>query len=270
MLENSLISRKTIKYCTLLSVVLALALAVTSLAGILQPGMLYPSETTRAAFMPNDVINLALGVPALLLVMALAGRSRPIAQLLWPGAALFVSYNALAYCVALSASPFLLLYLAELLLSLAIVFLLVRALDAQTVMERVGGGIHEKLAGWVLLIMGLLILIRNLGVVTSSAALEPSEIGVLAADMLSIIAWVGAGVALVGRKRLGYRIGPAVLFQASLLFLSLLVVMAIQPAFGGAAYTVVDFVVIALMSLVCWVPFGLQLRGLRRGLGPQE
>jgi hypothetical protein len=270
MLENTLIPRKTIKRCTQLSVVLALVLAFTSLAGILRQGMLYPSETDRTAFLPNDVINLALGVPALLVLMGLAGRSRPIAQLLWPGAVLFVSYNALAYCVALTRSPLFGLYLLELVLSLVFFFYLVRAVDAQAVAARAGGKAFEKLAGWVLLGLGLLILFRNIGVVVGTGALTGAEMGVMAADLLSVMVWMGAGIYLLGRKITGYRMGPAALFQASLLFFSLIVVMAIQPLFGAAAFGAVDFVVVFLMSLVCWVPFILQLRSLQRVLDRKD
>jgi hypothetical protein len=60
------------------------------------------------------------------------------------------------------------------------------------------------------------------------------------------------------------------MFQASLLFLSLLVLMAIQPAFGAPAYTSVDFIVIGVMSLICWIPFFLQMRAIHRLLDGGE
>ena len=261
---NPFISRETNRTSTILSAILALLLLATSLAGILRPETLYPTAELRVAFLPNDVVNLALAVPLLLLFMLLAGRGRASAQLLWPGAALFVTYNALAYAVALSGHPFFWLYLAELALSLAVIFLLLRAIDGQAVAARTGGKIFEKPAGWVLLGLGLLILFRNVGVVLGADAMTQSEMGVMAADLLSIAAWVSAGVCLLGHKNAGYRMGPAALFQASLLFLSLIVVMVIQPLFGAGAYGAVDFAVIAFMSMVCWIPFTMQMRALRR------
>ena len=270
MTENPLISRKNIKNSSFLSGILVILLLLTSLAGILRPEKLYASAELRAAFLPNDVVNLALGIPFLILFMLQAGRGKPIAQLLWPGVVLFVTYNALAYAVALTGSPFFGLYLLELALSLGIFFILFRAIDAAAVAARVVGKVHEKLVGWVLLGLGLLILFRNIGVVVGSAGMARSEIGVMAADLLSIAAWMSAGIWMVGRKTAGYRMGPAALFQASLLFLSLIVVMAIQPLFGVGVYGAVDFAVIAFMSLVCWVPFFLQLQALRRALGTEE
>ena len=270
MTENPLISRKNIKNSSFLSGILVILLLLTSLAGILRPEKLYASAELRAAFLPNDVVNLALGIPFLILFMLQAGRGKPIAQLLWPGVVLFVTYNALAYAVALTGSPFFGLYLLELALSLGIFFILFRAIDAAAVAARVVGKVHEKLVGWVLLGLGLLILFRNIGVVVGSAGMARSEIGVMAADLLSIAAWMSAGIWMVGRKTAGYRMGPAVLFQASLLFLSLIVVMAIQPLFGAGAYSALDFAVIACMSLICWVPFILQLRALRRALRTEK
>ena len=270
MTENPIISRKTIKNSSILSGILATLLLLTSLAGILRPEKLYASAELRASFLPNDVVNLALGVPFLVLFMLQAGQGQPIAQLLWPGAALFVAYNALAYAVALTGSPFFGLYLLELALSLGIFFLLLQAIDAAAVASRAVGNVHEKLAGWVLLGLGLLILFRNMGVIFGSGLSSGVDTGVMAADLLSIAVWVSTGVWLLGRKNAGYRMGPAALFQASLLFLSLIVVMAIQPLFGVGVYGAVDFAVIAFMSLVCWVPFFLQLQALRRALGTEE
>jgi hypothetical protein len=264
MSENPIISRAAIKNSFILSGILAILLLATSLAGILRPEMLYPTTELRDAFMPNDVINLTIGLPALLMLMLQAGRGRVKPLLLWPGAVLFVAYNALAYSVALTASPLFGLYLVELLLSLGIIFLLLRAMDASAVKGKVQGKIFEKLTGWVLLVLGLLILFRNIGVVVGSAGMTPVDMGVMAADLLSIAAWVSAGICLLGSGTAGYRMGPAWMFQASLLFLSLLVLMAIQPAFGAPAYASADFVVVGVMSLICWIPFILQMRAIRR------
>ncbi len=251
MADTLIISRVELNKSAILTTILALLLLFSSLSGILRPESLYATAELRDAFLPNDVINLAIGLPTLLL---------------WPGAVLFVTYNAVAYTIALTDSPFFVFYLVELALSLVIIFLLLRAMNVSEFQRKAQEKIYEKLTGWVLLGMGLLILFRNVGIVVGMAGLTSSEIGVMAADLVSITAWVSGGVCLLGRKTAGYRMGPAWMFQASLLFMSLLLLMVIQPGFGAPSYSAVDFAVIGVMSLICWVPFLLQLRAIRRVL----
>ena len=48
-----------------------------------------------------------------------------------------------------------------------------------------------------------------------------------------------------------------------MLFVGLLVYFLVQPALTGAPFATSDFVAILAFSLICFVPFGMFLRGLR-------
>lgn len=75
-------------------------------------------------------------------------------------------------------------------------------------------------------------------------------------------AWIVAGAMLWRHAAWGYAIGVSLLFQAGLLFLSLIIVMLLPPLLAGGPFASADMAVIFLMGLVCWVPLGLFVRGV--------
>ena len=79
------------------SLLIAAMMSAASVAGLLFPGFIYPTQTLRQMFMSNDLVNLLLGLPILIGSMALSKRGKLIGLLFWPGALLYILYNTLAY-----------------------------------------------------------------------------------------------------------------------------------------------------------------------------
>jgi hypothetical protein len=180
----------------------------------------------------------------------------------------YITYNAIAYSVALAGAPLFVAYLALAVLSLLAIALLLRSVDAPDIAARLRGRVHERLAGGFLAVFGLLFLLRAGGQVAGLAAsagqvpLSGAELGVLIADLLATPVWIYCGVQLWRRRDLGYVTGAGLLFQASMLFAGLLVFFLLQPVLASAPIPLVDFMVILVMGLVCSIPFGLFLRGV--------
>jgi hypothetical protein len=62
---------KGLKPAAALSAAVAILMAGASLAGLLYPQGLYPTEALRQSFVANDVVNLLIGLP--ILVVAIMG-----------------------------------------------------------------------------------------------------------------------------------------------------------------------------------------------------
>jgi hypothetical protein len=90
--------------------------------------------------------------------------------------------------------------------------------------------------------------------------------GVLVADGLTTPFWILGGLSLWHKQPLGYVRGAGLLFQASMLFVGLLAFFILQPFAAGVPFAPVDFVVILVMGLAVFVPFGLFLRGAASSL----
>jgi hypothetical protein len=214
----------------------------------------------------NDVVNLLIGLPILLSSILLARRGRLLWLLFWPGALLFVFYNSVAYTFALPANLGFLLNLLLLVLSAYTMIALVAAIDAKAIRQRLAGAVPERLAGGVLVTLGALFFLRALVVLgqalLAQTPLEMTERAVNVADAITAPAWVIGGFLLWRRRQLGYVAGLGLLFQASMLFVGAIAFLLLQPLLTAAPLSVGDIVVLAIMGLVCFVPFALFARGV--------
>lgn len=260
-------TRATASTVGALSLIVALLMALASLAGLLFQAALYPAEELRQSFVSNDVVNLFIGLPILLGSLALAQRQRLIGLLFWPGALFYVTYNSIAYAVALRFTGLGLVHLVLVGLSLYTIVKLFLQIDATAIRQRLAGAVPERLAGGALAGLGALFFVWRGSLLVQSlsgaAVLPGPELAVVVADLLITPAWIAGGILLWRRQALGYLSGAGLLFQASMLFVALLVFFILQPFVAAAPFPLADFIAIFVMGLVSFVPFGLFVRGIR-------
>jgi hypothetical protein len=241
-------------------------MTLASLAGIFFQSFLYPAEGLRQSFVANDVVNLFIGLPVLLGSMRLAQRGRLIGLLFWPGALFYIMYNYIAYTIAMSQTILLLPGLVIVIMSAYAMVKILLSVDSVSIQNLLKGAVPERLAGGVLVGFGMLFFLRSVvqvvSAITGQITLVGAESGVVIADLLTTPAWVVGGILLWRRQPLGYGMGAALLFQASMLFLGLLIFFTLQPFLSTLPFRMEDFVVILVMGLVCFVPFGMFVRGL--------
>ena len=238
---------------------------VASIWGLVDPEMLYTREEFVRSFMPNDVVNLAVGMPILIGSIWAAKRKRLLGLLFWPGALLYVIYNYLAYLLAIPFSWGYLLHLLIVVVSLFALVGLIIGIDADQVRQRLKGKVPERLGGGVLIGLGVLFFIRVLalflGALLSGAAITETETAVSAVDVFLAPASVIGGLLLWRKHELGYVFGLGLLFQESMLFIGLIAFLLLQPVLTDAPLAMTDIVFVIGMGLVCFVPFGMFVRG---------
>jgi len=237
-----------------------------SLTGIFFQNSLYPSEVLRRSFVSNDAVNLLIGLPVLLGSLWLAWRGKLIGLLFWPGALFYITYNYIAYAAAMPLTLPFVSYLALTVLSVFTLVRLLSGLDAIAIGERLRGKVPEGLAGGVLAGFGALFFLRSAGqifaAISNQAAPSAPELGTLLADLLTCPVWVLGGMLLWRRQAFGYVSGAGLLFQASMLFIGLLAFFILQPFLSAAPFAIADFMMILAMGLVCFIPFGMFVRGI--------
>ncbi|MEN8172718.1 MAG: hypothetical protein ABFS03_07530 [Chloroflexota bacterium] len=250
------------------SLIIALLMAGVSVYSLLYQDQIYPTEQLLRTFMPNDVVNLFIGVPILLGSMWAARRGKLIGLLFWTGALFFGIYNTIAYVFAL---PFNWAFLLNLVIAVLSVYTLIGLavnIDGKIVQQQISGRVPEKLCGGVLVALGLLFFLRVIGLITNAlrtgVLINPSELAVNISDIFIAPAFIIVGIQLWRAKALGYTAGLGLLFQGSMLFIGLLIFLLIQPLLTSAPFAAVDFIVIAVMGLVCFLPFAYFLRGVIR------
>lgn len=246
---------------TLVGAVLMTAL---SLGGLLYPSIFYPTYELLQSFIANDVVNLVIGLPIMMGSMWLTRHGKLIGLLCWPGALLYVLYNYIAYMVGIPYSVLTFVYLVLVLLSIYGIFDLLNGIDKNAVQEQLSGSVPARTAGGILMIFGIMFVFRAIGMIietsTSQTTHPSSEIGVMIADIVLSIFFITGGGLLLRRSSLGYVSGLGFLFVASMLFIGLIMVLLLQPVLMGIPFILVDVLVVFIMGLVCFIPFGLFVR----------
>jgi hypothetical protein len=267
--NGSLLARRSLTLSYALSIIIAILMAAASVLGLLYGTVVYPADDLFQSFVPTDVVNLLIGLPILLGSMWLARRGELLGLLLWPGALLFVLYNYIVYVLAMPLNLAFLLHLTLLMLSAYTLIGLVASIDGQAVRQRLTGSVPERAAGGILAGLGLLFSLRVVVVIVSALAshtpIAETELAPLVSDFVIAPTLVIGGVLLWRCKQLGYVTGLGLLFQASMLFIGLIVLLLIQPFLTAAPFVLTDLVVILVLGLICFVPFALFVRGVVSG-----
>jgi hypothetical protein len=264
--HNNLPLKGNITLIYISSFLVAILLTIASSAGLQYRAVTYPTEELIRSFVPNDAVNLFIGLPILLGSMWLAWRGKLIGLLCWTGALFFAFYNYVTYVFAM---PLHWVFLVDLLLTTLSAYTLlglVASIDAKIVQQRLRGAVREKLAGSVLAGLGILFLLRVIGIVvnaiSSGVLLTRAELAVNISDFLITPAWIIVGILLWRCKELGYVAGLGLLFQGSMLFIALIVFLLLQPLLSSSSLAIADVAVIFVMGLICFIPFVLFLRGV--------
>ena len=255
-----------------LSFIIAILMAVASISGLLYQTIVYPTEELLQSFLTNDVANLLIGLPMLLASMWLTRRGKLIGLLFWPGALFFVLYNYIVYVFAMPLNLAFLAHLALVMLSVYSLIGLLTNIDGKVVQQQLTGAVPERLAGGVLAGLGLLLFLLVIGAIVnaliSQIPIAETELALHVADFLITPSWVICGVLLWQRKAFGYVAGLGLLFQASMLFIGLILVLLLQPFLTAAVFSLVDVVVVFAMGLICFIPFALFIRGVVSSTNP--
>lgn len=138
----------------ILSLIIALMMTVTAIISLVYRATIYPSDELLQSFVPNDIVNILIGLPTLLGAMWLARRGKLTGLLLWPGALLYVLYNYTIYLFAMPLNLAFLLHLILVTLSVYTLISLLTSIDGKTIHQQLGGAVPERLAGGVLAGLG--------------------------------------------------------------------------------------------------------------------
>ena len=266
--------RHNLTFAYAISLVIAILMAMASVAGLMYQNIVYPNDDLVRSFVPNDVVNLIIGLPILLGSMWLVRRGTLSGLLLWPGALLYVFYTYLVYVFNMPFNWAFLSHLTLVTLSGYTMIGLIASIDGKAVQQRLAGAVPEKAGGIVLASLGSLFFLRVIGILVSAlisrTPFTAAELALNITDFMITPTWVIGGVLLWRRKALGYVTGLGLLFQASMLFIGLIFILIILPLMTTAQFALVDVLVVFVMGLVCFIPLALFVRGTASKRNPES
>jgi len=258
--------RGNLKIDYVVSGLIAVLMVVASAGGLLYQNYVYPNDELLNAFVPNDAVNLVIGLPILLASMWFTRRGRLIGLLMWPGALFYVFYTYVVYVFSMPFGLAYVLHLVLFTLSGYAMAVLTARIEGKKVQDRLVGTVAERVGGGVLAGFGLLFLVRVTAIYVSAilnqTTIPTTELALNAADFLISPAFILGGVLLWRREVFGYVSGLGLLFQASMLFIGLIAVLMLQPFITNVQFVLVDVVVVFVMGMICFIPFILFVRGV--------
>lgn len=252
-----------------ISLVIAILMVAAPSAGLLYQAEIYPSNDLLHSFLPTDVSVLLIGLPMLLGSMWLTWRGKLVGLLLWPGTLFFTLYNYLVYVFAMQPNLAFLLHLLLVMLSAYMLVALLTSIYSKPVRQALSGAVPERLSGGILAGLGFVFFVRATSILINGLANPPTiseiELASNSVDFLIAPAWIAGGLMLWRRRAFGYVAGLGLLFQASMLFIGLIIFLLLQPIVAGTALALIDIAVVLAMGLICFIPFGLFMRGVVTG-----
>ena len=261
-----------------LSILAALLAIAGSVVG-LTVGSIYARLTP--AFLPQalaqDVANLVIASPALLVLAALALRGSLRAYLLWLGVLTFTVYNYVIYTYSLPFGSLYLLWIAVLGLCLFTLLGGVAVVDHAAVALRFRFASRRavQVVAWFLIVVavlfGLLWLSEDVpallaGVTPRSVAemaLPTNPVHIL--DLAFFLpAAIATGVLLLRRRPLGYTVAPALVVFLILTGVPILITPVVQSVRGEAAnwgvVGPIGVLTLVLLGLLVWLVSTIQPR----------
>lgn len=252
---------------------LSIAAAVLAVAGsviALAADRIYAGLTP--AFLPQalaqDIANLAVASPALLILAALALRGSLRAFLLWLGVLTFTVYNYVIYTFSIPFGPLFLLWVAVLGLSIFALIGGVTAVDHRAVAACFTSRRAVNVVAWVLIVtavlFGLLWLSEDVPALLAGTTPQSLTDMALPTNPVHILdlgfflpAVIATGVLLLKRKPLAYTLAPAFIVFIILTGVPILLTPVVQMARGETAswgvVVPIGTLTVAMLGVLVWL-----------------
>jgi len=254
---------KNLKILRVLTILLAISLASVSLAGAFFPDTyVRDSPSIAAQGVGQDLVDLFIAVPLLLISFFYAGRGSRVASLLYGGTLFYIVYSFIIYCFGVNFNQFFLLYCLTLSLSLYAFIIVVSELRQMRVADWFEAA-PVKLVSVFLIVAALIFYVLWLksivpAVIHNEIPREVSDYGLLVnpvhvIDLVFALPGMIIGAVLIRRKQgLGYIIASIALVFMVLLTLALaaMVIMLVVRDINEDYTVAIVFAVLAFASIL--------------------
>ena len=265
--ENRLPLKKKLSKTYLTSFLIACLTSIVSISSLFLRDDFYQTEGLIQTFVTNDVINLSIGIPILLLSIFWTKRGKLIGLLFWKGALAFNLYIFITYSLALPLSWISVLYISLVFMDIGTLVKLWTTIDGDKIEMALRNQVHEKFCGAILTGFGILFLLRAIlilfSAIQSGEIQSKIELATNITDFIFAPVFILIGISLWKKKALGYVGGLGLLFLVSMLFVGLIFFLILQPILANTPFSPMDLIMISILGSISFLPLILFVRGIR-------
>ena len=256
----------------LMSGIIALIMSVASIAGLVYGSHIYPASQVSSDT-GTDALNLAVGLPALLVSMWLTRRGSLIGLLCWPGALFYILYVYIFYVLGVPFNALFLPYVVLVTLSAYTTIALVASIDGEAVRRRLSGGVPARTtAGLLILVAVLFTAVDVIAVVTALAGRVPvdsaTRVSWIADFTVQLPALLIVGILLWRREALGYVAAPGLLLQGTVLNAGFALVLVLQGIVAASPINVPFVALVFVIGAISFILLVFFVRGAARNQLP--
>ena len=260
-----------LKLMYLSSLLVAMIMAIVSIASILYWNVIYPASKATSS-VGTDAFDLVLILPILLISIWLAHRGNLIGLLLWPGTLLYILYIYTFNVIGVPFNELFLLYIVLAALSAYTIIGLVASIDSNAVRRRLADVVPKRAAGGVLIVLAILFIVMDAyAVVAALLSHTPVDIQMQTPWIVDLIVecpvLLIGGVLLWRRTSLGYVAGAGLLLQISALFIGVPVSLVLGALLTGSPIDL-SSTVIVIIGLIPMVLLLFFVRGAVSSCAP--
>ena len=250
------------KSLRILTILLAVSLTIVSIAGAFFPGTYERDAASLAAQgAGQDLVDLFLAVPLLLVSFYRASKGRRIATLIYGGILFYISYSFVIYCLGIHFNRFFLLYCMTLGLSLYAFILFMIAIRQQDVPNWFKDPPIRLLSGYILFVALVFytLWLKSIvpAILTNGVPADVADYGLLVNPVhvldlaFALPGLIIGSVLLWKRKSLGYIIASVALVFMVLLTIALaaMVVMLVVREINEDYTVALVFGMLSLLSI---------------------
>lgn len=253
------------------TIILVIIVLGVSIIGILFQHNLYPTYELSVGFVSNDILNLIVGIPIILITMVSAKRGNLIGLLCYPGALFYITYVYTTYLLGLPFNVLFIPYLFLVTVSIYTIIILIVSIDYDQVHQKIKGYVPIKTSGAILFTLAsLMIIYQTYSIIL--ALINKSNV-----DQLMIAQWIvdlvfaSPPVIIIGyfmmyRKALGYTLGISLLLFLSSLFIGVVPVLIIEAIRANSPIDVKGIIIVLISSMVCIIPLLFFVKGINKAI----
>ena len=263
--------KNNLKILHILSLIIALFVALVSIISILFKDSFYLTENLIQTFVPNDIVNLIIGLPFLLISLWLTKKGKIIGLLCWPGALFYILYIYFLYVLSVPFNILFLPYLVIFSLTIYTLIGVIASIDQNAIKEHLSATIPAKVLGGILIGLSVLVIIRQIVLIIiallGNSTISPQELALWIDDFtIGSPAMLIGGYFLCKKKALGYTIGAGLFIAYGLLSLGLIPFLVIQSHLKNTAIDLFGIVILLIMTMICIIPFVFFVRAANKEL----
>ncbi|UCG26971.1 MAG: hypothetical protein JSV24_08315 [Bacteroidales bacterium] len=257
-------TKTKLRIISLLSILLAISLAVVSYCGVFISKTYERDAPSMAAQgIGQDFVDLFLVVPMLIVSLIFVLKKSKTASFIFSGLLFYIVYSFIIYCFGVHFNYLFLLYCATLGLSFYIFIIMVYEFNRMDVQDWFGGTAPARLVGTYLIIVSLIFYLLWLKEIIPAILKDavPASVGdynlltnpVHVIDLaFALPGLIITSVLLYRRHRLGFIFAPVALVFIIVLAIALaaMVMVLKMKGFSDDSSVAVIFIVLAALSLV--------------------